>query len=205
HREGGCAETAGAGIPSDPFLRGVRAEAEEFLLSIPQDPALSGLDEEWSVCMAGEGLSLRSPHEARESFMRDALAYLADGDHGGIDPFATPHALERAAEEKRVALADLECRELLDYEGRFTEIEHELQAAYVQAHRADVEAIPAALDERWRAPAGSVLGVGDRGREAVHEDRLGVTGLGGAQRVRVLAVAALGEDRDEEVLRVGAR
>ena len=148
HREGGCAETAGEGIPSDPFLRSVREEAEEFLLSIPQDPALSGLDEEWSVCMAGEGMSLRSPHEVRESFMRDALAYLADGDHGGIDPFATPHALERAEEEKRVALADLECRELVGYDHRYTEIEHELQAAYVEAHRADLEALLAALDER---------------------------------------------------------
>src|SRR5690606_25962245 len=122
HREGGCAETAGAGIPSDPFLRGVRAEAEEFLLSIPKDPALSGLDGEWAVSWRAPGMSLRSPHEVRGSFMRHALAYRAAGDHGGIDPCATPHALERSEEEKRVALADLESRELVGYYHRYTEI-----------------------------------------------------------------------------------
>ena len=149
-REGGCAELAQEGLTADdPFLRGVREAAIEYFESLPGDPAFAQLDAQWSECMAGEGLRYRSPHEARESFAASVTAYFEDGDHGGIEPMKTAHALERAAEELRVAIADLECRESLDYDRRQTVIAHELQAAYVETNRADLDLLAeATTDER---------------------------------------------------------
>lgn len=148
HREGGCAELAQEGLTADdPFLRGVREAAIEYFESLPGDPAFAQLDAEWSECMAGEGLRYRSPHEARESFMASVQEYFEDGDHGGIEPLKTPHALERAEEEMRVALADLECRESLDYDRRHTVIAYERQADYIAEHRADLDLLVEASAE----------------------------------------------------------
>lgn len=145
HR-GGCADIGDDGLsPEQEYLMSVRDEARDFLESLPLDPAFTELDAEWSECIAGQGMTYRSPAQAQEAFMTEAMDYIEDGDHGGVDPFTTPHAEERAGHERRVALADLECRESLDYDTRRTAIAHELQARYVAEHRADLDLLAEAL------------------------------------------------------------
>lgn len=147
HRAGGgCADIGDDGLsPEQKYLVSVRDEARDFLETLPLDPAFAELDAEWSECIAGQGMTYRSPSQAQEAFMTEAMDYIENGDHGGVDPFATPHAEERAGHERRVALADLECRETLDYDTRRTAIAHELQARYVAEHQADLDLLAEAL------------------------------------------------------------
>ncbi|MDQ2625156.1 MAG: hypothetical protein M3Y20_08365 [Actinomycetota bacterium] len=139
-REGGCLSVGHDGIAAgDEYARTVMDDAIAFLAALPEDPAFAELDARWSECMAGEGMSFGSPHRARASFSDALVAYFMDLDQVEGDPLATPEARERAVEEMRVALADLECRESLDYDREHTLIAHELQAAYVEEHLADLD------------------------------------------------------------------
>ena len=53
-----------------------------------------------------------------------------------------------AAEERRVAVADFECRETTDWAARHRAVEIELQQEYVDAHLADLEALVDAMAPR---------------------------------------------------------
>lgn len=54
---------------------------------------------------------------------------------------------EYAAAERRLALADQDCRDATDWTARRRAVEHELQQEYVDTHRADLDALVAALAE----------------------------------------------------------
>ena len=145
-RSGGCFGVGHEGaVAEDEFLRAVRDEAIEFLSALPEDPAFADLDDRWSECMAGEGMGYASPHRARASFFDGIDELFEEANREGVDPFQLPAAAERGVEEKRVALADFECRESLDYDRQHTLVAHELQADYVERHRADLDLLAAAL------------------------------------------------------------
>lgn len=133
-------------VTSDENLAEIRDAAVEYLTGLPDDPGFAELDARWSECMAGEGMSFAAPHRARDSFLEDLDDVFVQAGVDNVDPFSLPETIERAADEKRVALADLECRESLGYDRMHTLISHELQADYVEAHRADLDALAAALD-----------------------------------------------------------
>lgn len=48
---------------------------------------------------------------------------------------------EQAAQERRLALADLDCQEATDWAARHRAIEIELQQEYVDAHRTELDAL----------------------------------------------------------------
>ncbi len=144
-RSGGCMAVGYDGIgDQDEYLAQVRDDAIAFLTALPEDPAFAELDARWSACMAGEGMSFASPGRAHESVYEghdEALERAADA---GIDHFTLPEVPERAAEEKRVALLDFECRESLGYDRQHTLLAHELQERYVADHREDLDLLAAA-------------------------------------------------------------
>jgi len=145
-RSGGCMAVGYDGIgDQDAYLSGVRDAATQFLTALPEDPGFAELDARWSECMAGQGLSYASPHRARGSFLDGIEELFEKANVENVDPFSFPEVPERAAEEKRVALADLECRESLGYDRLHTLIAHELQADYVETHRTDLDALAAVL------------------------------------------------------------
>jgi len=146
-RSGGCFGVGHDGIPADDeYLRTVNEEAIAYLTALPEDPAFAELDARWSECMAREGMSFGSPHRARETFLDGVLAFYEDLGHFQGDPLDTPEAKEQAAEEKRVALLDFECRESFGYDRQHTLVAHELQADYVETHRADLDLLAQAAE-----------------------------------------------------------
>ena len=143
-REGGCSSAADTPIGDDiAYLVTVRQEAMDFLATIDQDSRLADVDAAWASCMADAGFADRSPRAAQERFLQEQLAAFVDG--GGPEPSVVTAG---AAEERRVAVADLECREATDWTARHRAVELEVQQEYVDAHLADLEALVDAMAPR---------------------------------------------------------
>jgi len=144
-RSGGCMAVGYDGIgDQDEYLAQVREEAIAFLTALDGDPAFGELDARWSECMAAEGMSFAAPFRARESLSEGLDELFEQAAIDGTDPFGSPEVAERAVQEKQVALADLDCRESLDYDRQHKIVAHELQAGYVEAHREDLDLLVAA-------------------------------------------------------------
>lgn len=141
-REGGCSGIAeGWTVAHDAHLAGVRDEAQTFLETLGDDSRFADVDAAWASCMADGGFRFDRPASAQQAFMDEMLAETEDGV---LDPHV---AAERAPEEVRVAVADLDCQEATDWRARHREIEIELQQKYVDVHRVDLEALVAALEQ----------------------------------------------------------
>ncbi len=137
---GGCTDGASSPTGSEAaYLTGVRDEAFAFLEALGDDPRFAEVDAAWASCMADAGLAYARPSAAQQAFLDEMIAETADG------VLDADVAAERAPEEVRVAVADLDCQEATDWVARHRAIEFELQQEYVDAHRADLEALAAAL------------------------------------------------------------
>lgn len=139
-RSGGCSEARE--VPDGPeaaYLIGVRDEARAFLAALPGDGRFADVDTAWASCMADAGLAFATPQAAQQHVMDEMLTEIEDGV---LDPDVVA---ERAPEELRLAVADLDCQEATDWVARHRAIELEIQQEYVDAHRADLDALAAAL------------------------------------------------------------
>lgn len=141
-RQGGCWDVADAPVgPDAAFLAGVRDEAFAYLDALAEDSRFAEVDAAWASCMGDAGLAYPDPRAAQQDFWDQVTAESADGV---LDPAV---AAEQAPEERRVAVADLDCQESTDWPARHREIEIELQQEYVDAHRADLDALAASLEQ----------------------------------------------------------
>ena len=143
-REGGCSSAADTPVGDDvAYLVNVRREASEFLATLDQDTRFADIDAAWASCMADAGFGDRTPRAAQERIQQEQLAAFVDG----VAPEASVIA-DGAAEERRVAVADFECRYTTDWTARHRAVEIELQQDYVDAHLADLEALVDAMAPR---------------------------------------------------------
>ncbi len=139
----GCTETpALRDGPEAEYLRGVREEVAEYLEALwdGADPRLAEIDAAWASCMRDAGYDDDSPHAAELRVIDEVTAA-----HGSGSPLTPAQTDERAEAERRLALADQDCRDATDWTARRRAVEHELQQEYVDAHRADLDALVAAL------------------------------------------------------------
>ncbi len=140
-RSGGCIEAADN--PSGDAagrLTAIRDEALAYLDAIAADPRFGEVDADWASCMADEGYTFANPAAAEESVWAEYLAAAGDGAAPPDDAAAAG-----AEGELRLAAADHACRAATDWHARHRAIEIELQQEYVDAHRADLDALAEAL------------------------------------------------------------
>lgn len=140
-REGGCSDASYTPTGGEAaYLAGVRAEADDYLMALADDSRFAEVDAAWASCMADAGLGYPSPAAAQQQFWDEVTEETADGV---LDPQV---AERRAPEERQVAIADYACRLETGWTERHREIEVQLQQEYVDAHRADLDALAAALE-----------------------------------------------------------
>lgn len=140
-RDGGCSEEPDSPRGADAaWLVGVQEEATASLETLDQDTRFVEVDAAWASCMADAGFAERSPAAAEQRIWDGYEALVAGGTWPENDVVA-----ERADEERLLAVADMDCREATDWTVQHRAIEITLQQEYVDAHRADLEALAAAL------------------------------------------------------------
>lgn len=145
----------------------VRAEIDALWEAIDQDPRIAEVDHAWSQCMASAGYpGFDTAMSAHLSFLEedmrimDATYGAADFDMSTDDYLTSPEylAAEQAAaamraelvdRETATAVADVQCQADVDYRRIYAETSAALQQEFYDAHRTDLEAWLAAVEEAY--------------------------------------------------------
>jgi hypothetical protein len=140
-REGGCLDAWTDPQGDDAkALSASREDAIAFLDGISGDPRIAEVDAAWASCLADQGYSYANPPAAQDSVYQEYAAAAADGNAPPPDVVAAGNEAE-----VRLATADHACRASTDWTRRHRAIELELQQEYVDAHRADLDALVASI------------------------------------------------------------
>jgi len=110
---------------------------------------LAAINADWANCMADAGhLGLERPQDARQRIsdeMSDAKLQVAIA---GGDFATAPELAEYREREIEMALADLDCRDQVDYRNRTSDVAFEMQTQFVNDHRAELEALRVAFEQQ---------------------------------------------------------
>jgi hypothetical protein len=113
-------------------------------------PGQTELDAAWAGCMADAGYpNLTQPAEASEWFNATYLQPLwqtfdANNQKGQTRP---PEYDSFADQEVTMALADLDCREAVNYRATFHDLQWAAETQFVADHQSELDALMAALDQ----------------------------------------------------------
>ena len=132
---------------NNPEFSAIEDEVFRFPDSIAIDPQMIALDTEWAVCMANVGFSgLSGIAQMRVQLTAEWWDILLNADTltdtqggGGLDLNTDPAEAFRNR-EIQLALADVACREQLDFDARTLAIEHLLQQQFVAVFANELEA-----------------------------------------------------------------
>lgn len=109
-------------------------------------PEIAELDRAWSACMDGAGYpGFATQPDAQNSFY-DELNTLYDESTSdtGVDQAKLDALHEREVE---LALADLDCREDLDYRAKYDKAQFAAEEAFIEDHKAELDAMKAAAEQ----------------------------------------------------------
>lgn len=130
----------------------VFAELDREIDEMSTLPAMVRLDEEWAACLADAGHpGLVSPAAARSSIEEAAagISSMAEVEPGVFETVTDEEAWDTLVEaERELALADLACRDAVDYDGRQSEIAAEIEADFVRRRRQELDAWAAWYEEQ---------------------------------------------------------
>ena len=144
-------EVSGEDLSQSDEFESLFAAIDEHYTGMASWPGMAELDAEWAACMdaAGHGGhatqtdAVNSVYEELNRFYED-VATSEDGVPTGEPDQAALDAL--AEREVELALADLDCREEVDYRDRSTEITREVEEQFIEDHRAELDALVAAAE-----------------------------------------------------------
>ncbi|WP_204261220.1 hypothetical protein [Blastococcus saxobsidens] len=115
-------------------------------------PGMAELDDEWSACMDASGHGgFATQMDAQESIneavneLYENVGMSDDGMPTGEPDQAAFDAL--AEREVELALADLDCREEIDYADRAAEITREVEQQFIDDHKTELDALVAAAEQ----------------------------------------------------------
>jgi len=150
-------------------FRAIHAEFYRFRASIDNDVRLDPLNLEWSICLAEQGFpGRRSPQQLRDDMRAEwqaihdyeNLSAMVAHHNWDAQPEGPPNwvinRLNELSEEQGLpsavaapafreleavlAVADVDCREQLQFDARRTAIEQQIQQDFVDLHRNELEA-----------------------------------------------------------------
>ena len=114
-------------------------------------PGMAELDGDWATCMDAAGHGGHATQMDAQNSVYDELNEIYESVSTSEDgmPIGEPDqaALDALAErEVELALADLDCREEVDYRDRSAEITREAEQQFVDDHQAELDALVAAAE-----------------------------------------------------------
>lgn len=137
---------------NDPQFEDLFTAMDSVWEDLENHPEIAELNAAWNSCMADAGYPGWSQPWEAESAMHDEVNALWDEAHQDYDwesddepPMPDPAAMEEFKQrEIAVAVADFGCRDDVDYEQESMRVQFEVEQAFVDANRAELDALIAA-------------------------------------------------------------
>jgi hypothetical protein len=144
-------EVAGEDLSQSEEFTSLFAAIDELYADTASWPGMAELDGEWAACMgaAGHG-GHATPMDAQNSVydelneIYESVGTSEDGTPTGEPDQAALDAL--AEREVDLALADLDCREEVDYRDRSAQISRDVEQQFIDDHQAELDALVAAAE-----------------------------------------------------------
>lgn len=108
------------------------------------------LDKQWSACMEPAGFSFTRKIDAEEAIGKElgTLGGVPDGvNDGDLTDKDKAKAAELGKKEIKTALADLDCREKLDYTDKKLKLQFAAEEKFIADNKAELEQFKAAIDQ----------------------------------------------------------
>jgi hypothetical protein len=105
--------------------------------AVPRDPRVAAANADWASCMADAGYSGLAAVGDGEGAVGDRMSAAADIETGAVSEDQMPELQEY---ERDVATVDIGCREEVGYATVERAVSRELQEAFVDVHRTELEA-----------------------------------------------------------------
>lgn len=141
-------ESGSQDLYEDPAFLLIDDEVTALYEDILKDPKITALDTAWADCMADAGYpGFSTQTDARESIytaqdeMWADLEETGDGSDAELDPGAEKELREL---EIATALADLECKEEVDYDPTALEVQFAAEEQFIKDHKSELDALLAA-------------------------------------------------------------
>jgi len=110
---------------------------------------LAIINADWATCMADAGyLGLERQQDAKWVIYDEMSATMLQVVQNGGDFATAPELAEYREREIEMALADLQCRERVNYRERTSDVAFEMQTQFVNDHRSELEAFRAAIEQQ---------------------------------------------------------
>lgn len=156
----GCYGTAqeeiwgGMGVSGDDEFKPLMDALDEFYSAqYSEEGEPMKIDAKWSSCMADAGHpDLKRQFDAQNSFSEEINKFYEgldpeDMQDPNFDPSKDPAMQELQKEEITMALADLDCREKVDYRQEQLKEQFALEEQFIKEHKAELEAYKAAMEQ----------------------------------------------------------
>jgi hypothetical protein len=144
-------EVSGEDLSQSDEFKPLFEAIDELYTGMTSWPGMAELDAEWAACMEAAGHGGHATQTDAQNSVYDELnriyedvAVSEDGMPTGEPDQAALDAL--GEREVELALADLDCREEVDYRDRSTEITREVEEQFIDDHRAELDALVAAAE-----------------------------------------------------------
>lgn len=141
-------ESGSQDLWEDPGFQAVNEDITALYEDIMKDPKVAELDAAWAECMADAGYpGFSTQTDARESIYEAQDEIWADveesgeGSEAGPDPEAQKELREL---EIATALADLGCKEEVDYDQATLEVQFAAEEQFIEDHKSELDALLAA-------------------------------------------------------------
>jgi hypothetical protein len=145
-------EVAGEDISQSEEFKPLFDAINELYEDMTAWPGMADLDGEWAACMEAAGHGGHATQVDAQNSVFDDLNEIYesvempdDGSAGGEPDRAALDAL--AEREVALALADLDCREEVDYADRNEEIIREVEQQFIDDHKTELDAMVAAAEQ----------------------------------------------------------
>lgn len=109
-------------------------EAVEFIAAMPTNSAFDDINGEWSACMGRQGYTFVRPAES-EAWVNEQFVEAAESPHGLTEQVLS----DLQAQEVALARLDYDCREQTSWAQTTLRIQIDLERAYLDEHRSELE------------------------------------------------------------------
>jgi hypothetical protein len=144
-------EVSGEDLSQSEEFKPLFEAIDELYTGMTSWPGMTELDGEWATCMEAAGHGGHATQADAQNSVYEELNGIyedvATSEEGTPTGEPDQAALDALAErEVELALADLDCREEVDYRDRSTEITREVEEQFIDDHRAELDALVAAAE-----------------------------------------------------------
>lgn len=136
-------EGTSAGLWEDPEFEEMTSAMNEMYTEIYSDPEYQTLNQEWVSCMADAGFSDVKDKDNVQNALYDELNEIYEDSSSPTGEWSEPDKSvmdEFQKKEITQAVADYDCSQSVEYDKRYTEINHRMQQDFLNQYKTQLDA-----------------------------------------------------------------